>query len=240
MKISIRKKTKSKKSPLAYTFFENAKGIMAVRSFIPTMKQFCLKSDDTVKVISPDKKLTMSLIYAFMINLILVISLHIFSTYIYKDSTFFLAEFNDFLGKIAHIFPLFKGFSLLLSPIIIIIAFLIKVSLYHLAVLPQKPKRGFKTTLKIAAYAESANLYLIFLVIYLCIARIPSAADGYFNDLAFWLFIIIGLLTFITSVKIIMKGCQRFHGLSEPEAIFVAFFPTIIVAIIPFIVLVVL
>lgn len=230
----ILKKENKKKAPI--TMFENAKGFERLRCFIPNVKGFLYNTKQTFGGIKADGGLWAALLFALSLNLILIILSHIFSTYIFKDSVFFLGEINTTLGKAAPVFPLYKGLFIIAAPFIAAFLFFFNVLLYHLAVLPQKPKKGFKATLKIAAYAESSKIYLIFLYIFLIIARIPTAADDYFKGLATWCFIILWLLSIIGSIKIVIQGCMKFHKLTESESIFVAFFPVIIIYIVPLII----
>ena len=216
--------------------FEDTTGIGVVRSFLPNIKGFLFDTKRAINGTKADGKIMTALLFALSINLILIIAAHIFSTYVFKDSKFFLAEFNNLLGKISPVFPLYKGWFLIAAPFIAALLFILKVLLYHLALIPQKPKKGFKTTLKIAAYAESSKIYLVFLYLYLMIARIPTAADNYFKNLATWAFIILWLLSIIGSIKIVINGCIKFHKITEPEATFVAFFPYLITIILPLLV----
>jgi hypothetical protein len=216
--------------------FEDTTGSASLRSFFPTIKNFLFDTKHAFSGINTDTKIISAFLFAFSINLILILSAHIFSTYVFKDSTYFLAEFNDLLGKISPVFPLYKGWFLIAAPFIAAILFILKVLMYHLALIPQKPKKGFMTTLKIAAYAESSKIYLVFLYIYLMIARIPAAADGYFKGLATWTFIILWFLSLFSSIKIMIIGCIKFHKITEPEATFVAFFPYLITLILPLII----
>jgi len=237
MKFGLKKQAKkdNQKKALA-VLFEDMTGSAAVRSFFPAIKGFLFDTKRAITGIKADGKILKALLFALSINLILIIVAHIFSTYVFKDSTFFLAEFNDLLGKISPVFPLYKGWFLIAAPFIAAVLFILKALMYHLALIPQKPKKRFKTTLKIAAYAESSKIYMVFLCIYLMIARIPTAADNYFKDLATWAFIILWLLSLIGSIKIVINGCIKFHKITEPEATFVAFFPYLITLILPLIV----
>lgn len=237
MKFRFKKLSKrdSRKKGLA-VHFEDTTGSAAVRTFFPTIKSFLFDTKRTFSGINTDTKIISALLFAFAINLILIISVHIFSTYVFKDSTFFLAEFNDLLGKISPVFPLYKGWFLIAAPFIAAVIFILKVLMYHIALIPQKPKKRLKTTLKIAAYAESSKIYLVFLYFYLMIARIPASADDYFKGLATWTFIILWFLSLFSSIKIMIIGCIKFHKITEPEATFVAFFPYLITLILPLII----
>lgn len=236
MKFRLRKQNKrdKPKKNLAVRF-EDTTGSVAFRSFFPAIKGFLFDTKRAFSGINTDAKIIPALLFAFSINLILILVIHIFSTYVFKDSTFLLAEFNDLLGKISPVFPLYKGWFLIAAPFIAAVLFILKVLMYHLALIPQKSKKGFKTTLKIAAYAESSKIYLVFFYIYLIIARIPAASDNYFKSFATWAFIILWLLSFISSIKIMINGCLKFHKITEPEATFVAFFPYLITLILPLI-----
>jgi hypothetical protein len=237
MKIGLKKQGKknSSKKVLA-VHFEDTSGSDTVRYFFPAIKDFLFDTKRAMNGIKADGKIMKALLFVLSINLMLIIAVHIFSTYVFKDSTFFLAEFNDLLGKISPVFPLYKGWFLIAAPFIAAALFILKTLMYHLALIPQKPKKGFKTTLKIAAYAESSKIYMIFLCVYLIIARIPAAANDYFKGFATWAFIILWLLSLIGSIKIVINGCIKFHKITEQEATFVAFFPYLITIILPLLV----
>ena len=110
MKFGLKKQAKkdNQKKALA-VLFEDMTGSAAVRSFFPAIKGFLFDTKRAITGIKADGKILKALLFALSINLILIIVAHIFSTYVFKDSTFFLAEFNDLLGKISPVFPLYKG-----------------------------------------------------------------------------------------------------------------------------------
>lgn len=229
----LKRDNKSKKRSDNFIFFEDALGFKKIKTIYPTIKGFLNNAVYSVGKIKNESNLGIALLFALIMSLLVILTAHIFSTYVYKDSTFFLADFNEFIGKISPVFPLFKGWFVFTAPFIAAFIFFGKVLLHHAALLPQKPKRGFKTTLKLAAYAESADIFFAFLFIYLIIARIPESADDYFKGAAEWMFVILFLLYLITNIKIMIEGFKKFHGLTEPEAIFAAFFPFVVSIIIP-------
>ncbi len=195
-KIKPAKKKVKRKKPAAIPFETEDKGKL-FRAFSPTITQFCASPTQKIKS-TKSKFIVNAILFAFIINLVVVLYGHLFITYLHDDGTVFLnlavgdvstslvAAASDFVQNIINvltkalqfvlpIYPLPHGYWIFLAPVLALLFFFMEVGILHLGILPQKPKGNIKTTLKIAAYSESSKFYFVFLFLYLGIAKIPNA-----------------------------------------------------------------
>jgi hypothetical protein len=212
--------------------FENISWKNFFSVFFETIKSMNFGSRTTFNKTGKDTKVLLSFLFSVVVNFLVIIAAHIFSSYVYPDVIYYAKEVDNTFGAIAPFFPFFQGKYLFFSLLIIPFNYILFSLFYHIGVLPQKPKGNLKTTFKIFGYSEASKIYIFFFYLYLIIARIPPLEEEAYQALINYLFLIFATFYLVTSIIIIIKGCQKLHKLEEHEASFVAFFPIIVLAII--------